>query len=122
MKIYFVSDALHQEMKATVTNALLEYKTTLKHQRERISELEGELEELQMLNQTLEERAAELELKFTRATSSKENLSSKVVELSDQLEGQNLLLAPFGVLSLYLHKSHLHSSCRFPQGRYSERN
>lgn len=82
------SAGLRVELKEAVTSALIEYKTTLKQQRERISELEGECQELHELNQGLEEKTGELELKLRRLMMTKENLDLRVVQLSDQLEGE----------------------------------
>ena len=93
-------------MRESVTSALLEYRTTLKQQRERISELEGECQQLQEQNQSLEERVGELELKLRRVISAKENLNLKVVQLSEQLEGEKL---PAIIILLHILNVRLYS-------------
>lgn len=80
-------DALDHEMKESITSALQEYKATLRSQRERISELEGDWQMLQDLNMALEEKVEELELKLRKATSARDILELKSTQLSEQLEG-----------------------------------
>ena len=89
-----LSDTL-QEMKESVTNTLMEYKTTLTSQDKTISELKEDSQTLQDLNHALEEKVSELEVKLRSANSSKQCLSFKVTQLSEQLEGECVMLLMF---------------------------
>ncbi len=77
-----------RQMRETITHTLKEYEVTVKNQGQRISELEAETKTLYSLNQELEERNGEWEIKLTRANSAKDSLNLKVIQLSDQLEGR----------------------------------
>ena len=83
---FFFVDALDHEIKS-IASTLQEYQATLRSQRERISELEGDWQMLQDLNMALEEKVEELDLKLRKATSAKESLELKSTQLSEQLEG-----------------------------------
>ena len=69
---------------------LREYETTLKNQTIRIQALERENEVAVSQSEELTQQCADLELRMSRACAAKEALSSRVEELTNSLEGDQL--------------------------------
>ena len=97
-----VSNLSPATLKETVSS-LKGYEATLEGQEKHISELVEEREMYYNLNQELEEKIKDLELKLNRATNSKESLDQKVVQLSEQLEGQYMYMEITLHLSISTH-------------------
>ena len=81
------TDKLPPSLVKSMEQTLAQYQSTLKSQGMHISELESEGQTLHTLNQDLVEKLQELELKHRKATSSKETLDLKVLQLTEKLEG-----------------------------------
>lgn len=81
------TDTLNTELKEKVKRMLCEYDTMLKSQSSRLTQLDGEREELHSHNTELQARNRELELKLERATSARDGLKGRMEELSAALEG-----------------------------------
>ena len=88
MQILSLCAGTLQDMRATVSLTLQEYKATLTSQDQTISGLREESQAQQEVIQALEEKLAQLECRLKGASSGKECLEFKVAQLSQQLEGE----------------------------------